>query len=159
MRIISAAIALAFRLALMDVFFAGGVYAGTGGHKVERATVIRRNRGTPPRHLPSSCATSRSAEYFDRVFVPYYLSIVAARPAKSLIAADRLSVIGDQLPNDPDYFALANSGRCDSGSAKSSNGFDSTWADGSSSTIIGGRLGINGEHRRAADMLSMLAGH
>ena len=74
----SAAIALTFRLDLVNVFFAGDLYAGTGvvtdpkhppkvGDSLEE--IARRLREKP------------FAEYFSKVFVPYYSAAAQGRHA------------------------------------------------------------------------------
>jgi hypothetical protein len=151
----SAAIALTFRLALMDVFYAGDLYAGTG-------VVI------DPRHPPQpddSTAQIAQAlrnkpfsEYLDRVLVPYYLAHRPGATRESLIAESRLSIIGDALRTDPDYYALTNSDDVILDSA------ELDWLKRTMSGRIavydhGGHLGNLGDRKQAADMLDMLAGH
>ena len=66
----SAAIALSFRIALSNVFFAGDLYSGAG-------VVI--DPAHPPKvgdSLEETARVLRSktfAEYFTRIFAPYYL--------------------------------------------------------------------------------------
>ena len=151
----SAAIALTFRLALMDVFFAGDLYAGTG------VVVDPRH---PPQPGDATAALAQQlrdkpfSEYFDRVFVPYYLAHRSGATRESLIAQNRLSVIGDQLQNDPDYFALTNADDV------ILDREELEWLRHTLGRRIviydhGGHLGNLGERQQAADMLSMLAGH
>jgi hypothetical protein len=150
----SAAIALSFRLALMDVFYAGDLYAGTG-------VVI------DPRHPPQpgdSTAQIAQAlrnkpfsEYLNRVFVPYYLAHRPGATRESLIAESRLAIIGDALRTDPDYYALTNSDDV------ILDGAELDWLKRTMSGRIavydhGGHLGNLGDRKQAADMLDMLAG-
>jgi len=96
----SAAIALSFRIDLEDMFFAGDLYAGTG-------VVV------DPRHPPKVSDSLEEAqrilrnkpfsEYFTKVFAPYYLKQRPNSTAASLIADNRLDIIGDRLRDDPNY--------------------------------------------------------
>ena len=150
----SAAIALVFRLDLVNMFFAGDLYAGTG-------VVVDPKH--PPRVGDSLERTSRVlrgkpfAEYFGKVFAPYYLAHRANSTADSLIADNRLDIIGDTLRNDPDYYVQTNSNDVI---------LDKTELDWLKSTLgskivvydHGGHLGNIGERQQVADMLDMLAG-
>ena len=150
----SAAIALVFRIDLMNMFFAGDLYAGTGvvvdpkhppkvGDSLEQTAVILRGK-------PFS-------EYFTKVFAPYYLAHRPNSTTDSLIADNRLDIIRDTLRNDPDYYVQTNSDDVI---------LDKTelaWLkDTMGSKIVvydhGGHLGNIGERQQAADMLDMLAG-
>jgi hypothetical protein len=150
----SAAIALDFRLDLVDMFFAGDLYAGTG-------VVI------DPRHPPTvsdSLAQIQRvlrgmpfSEYFSRVFAPYYLKHRPGATSASLIADNRLDIIGDALRGNPDYYAQTNSNDV------ILNSRELTWLkDTLGSRIVvydhGGHLGNLGERRQVADMLDMLGG-
>jgi hypothetical protein len=150
----SAAIALSFRLALMDVFFAGDLYAGTG-------VVIDPQH--PPRPGDSTAEIARElrdkpfSEYFDRVFVPYYLAHRQGATRDSLIADNRLSVIGAELKNDPDYYALTNSDDI------ILDQDEIEWLKRTMAGRIvvydhGGHLGNLGDRQQVADLLAMLAG-
>jgi hypothetical protein len=150
----SAAIALAFRVALIDMFFAGDLYAGTGvvvdpehppkvGDSLEETHRILRNK-------PFS-------EYFSKVFAPYYLQHRPDSTSKSLIADSRLDIIGDELRNNADYYAQTNSN--DLILDKS----EMAWLQKTLGSRIavydhGGHLGNLGDRRQIADMLDMLAG-
>ena len=149
-----AAIALVFRIDLMNMFFAGDIYAGTG--------VV-----TDPRHPPkvgdSLEETARIlrdkpfADYFTEVFAPYYLKHRPHSTPDSLIAENRLDIIADALRNDPDYFAQTNSNdvildRAELDWLKSTLGARIVVYD------HGGHLGNIGERQPVADMLDMLAG-
>jgi hypothetical protein len=150
----SAAIALSFRLALMNMFFEGDLYAGTG-------VVI------DPRHPPlpgdSTEAIERTlreksfSEYFDKVFAPYYLAHRPGATRESLIAKNRLSVIGDALRKDPDYYAQTNADDLILDRA------ELDWLKATMNRRIavydhGGHLGNLGDRKQVADMLDMLAG-
>ncbi len=150
----SAAIALSFRLDLVNMFFAGDLYAGTGvvvdpqhppkvGESLEETQRILRN-------APFS-------EYFTRVFAPYYLRHRPNSTGASLIADNRLDIIGDDLRDGPDYFAQANSDDpiLDKRELK--------WLQDTMGARIavydhGGHLGNIGERQQVSDMLDMLAG-
>ena len=150
----SAAIALTFRLELVDVFFAGDLYARTG-------VVI------DPRHPPGpedslqeigkELRTKTFAEYFNSVFVPYYTAQRPGATAESLQADNRLDVIGAELRDNPDYYALTN--RDDLILSKP----ELAWLERTLGSRIvvydhGGHLGNLGEKRQIADMLDMLGG-
>ena len=150
----SAAIALSFRLDLENVFFAGDLYAGTGvvvdpkhpprvGDSLEETQRILRNK-------PFS-------EYFTKVFAPYYLKHRANSTAASLIADNRLDIIGGALRNDPDYYAQTNSDDLILDKQ------ELAWLRDTLGSRIavydhGGHLGNIGERQQVADMLDMLAG-
>jgi hypothetical protein len=149
-----AAIALVFRLDLMNVFFAGDLYAGTG------VVVDPRH---PPKVGDSLEETARIlrgksfAEYFTRVFAPYYLKHRPNSTTDSLIADNRLDIIGDALRNDPDYYVQTNSNdvildRAELEWLKSTLGSKIVVYD------HGGHLGNIGEKQQVADLLDMLAG-
>lgn len=150
----SAAIALSFRMDLMNVFFAGDLYAGTG-------VVV------DPKHLPkvgdSLEETQRIlrnkpfAEYFTKVFAPYYLKRRPGSTPASLIADNRLDIIGDSLRNDPDYYVQTNSDDLILDKQELS------WLRDTLGTRIavydhGGHLGNVGERQQVSDMLDMLGG-
>ncbi len=150
----SAAIALSFRINLVNMFFAGDMYAGTGvivdprhppkvGDSLEETQRILRNK-------PFS-------EYFTRVFAPYYLQHRPKSTAASLIADNRLNIIGDELRNNSDYYAQANSDDL------MLDKRELAWLRDTLGTRIavydhGGHLGNIGERRQVSDMLDMLAG-
>jgi Alpha/beta hydrolase family len=150
----SAAIALSFRIDLVNVFFAGDLYAGTGvvvdpkhppkvGDSLEETQRILRNK-------PFS-------EYFTKVFAPYYLQRRPNSTAASLIADNRLDIIGDALRNDSDYYVQTNSDDVILDKQ------ELAWLqDTLGSRIVvydhGGHLGNVGERQQVSDMLDMLAG-
>jgi hypothetical protein len=149
-----AAIALTFRIDLMNMFLAGDIYAGTGvvtdplhpprvGEPLE--SVERRLRGKP------------FAEYFTRVFAPYYLKHRPKATTASLIANNRLDVIGDSLRQDPDYYVQANADDLIL-DAQELAWLKSTMGSRIAVYDHGGHLGNLGSRQQAADMLEMLAG-
>jgi hypothetical protein len=98
------------------------------------------------------------ADYFTRVFAPYYLGRRPDATGASLIAANRLDIIADDLRTDGDYYAQATSNDL------IINQRELSWLqDTLGSRIIvydhGGHLGEVGDRRQIADMLDMLAGH
>jgi hypothetical protein len=150
----SAAIALSFRIALSNVFLAGDLYSGAG---------VVTDPAHPPKVGDSLEATAQVlrnttfAEYFTRIFAPYYLKRLPNATVDSLIAQNRLEVIGDQLRTDPDYYCLTNSDdlildRAELGWLESTLGGRIAVYD------HGGHLGNLGDRRQAADMLAMLEG-
>ncbi|MBS0581113.1 MAG: alpha/beta fold hydrolase [Proteobacteria bacterium] len=149
-----AAIALVFRLDLMNMFYEGDLYAGTGVF-------------TDPRHPPavgdSTDAVGRElrtrtfAEYFERVFVPYYLARRPGATRDSLVAQNRLDLIGPELSGNPDYYALTNADDL------ILDADELAWLRNTLGERIavyphGGHLGNLGERQQAADLLQMLAG-
>ncbi len=150
----SAAIALTFRIALMNVFYTGDLYAGTG--------VVTDPRHPPRPGDPTAEVVQRLlgksfSEYFDQVFAPYYLAHRSGATRDSLVAENRLDIIGDALRTDPDYYAQTNSDDLILDRAE----FDwlRTTLDGRIAVYDhGGHLGNLGERQQIADMLDMLAG-
>lgn len=150
----SAAIALSFRIDLVNMFFAGDLYAGTGvvvdpqhpptvGDSLEETQRVLRNKPF--------------AEYFTRVFAPYYLKHRPDSTAASLIAGNRLDIIGEALRDNPDYFAQTNSDDLILDKR------ELAWLRDTLGTRIavydhGGHLGNIGSRQQVSDMLDMLAG-
>jgi hypothetical protein len=150
----SAAIALSFRINLVNMFFAGDLYAGAGvvvdprhppkvGDSLEETQRILRNK-------PFS-------EYFTKVFAPYYLKHRPNSTAASLIADNRLDIIGGALRNDTDYYAQTNSDDLILDKQ------ELAWLRDTLGSRIavydhGGHLGNIGERQQVSDMLEMLAG-
>ncbi len=150
----SAAIALTFRLDLMNVFLAGDLYAKTGvlfdprnpprvGQPLEG--IERRLRATP------------FSTYLDRIFFPYYLAHRAHATRASLVADNRLDIIRDRLQSDQDYYVQTNRDDLILDAA------DLDWLKltlGSRIVVYdhGGHLGNLGDRAQVADMLAMLAG-
>jgi hypothetical protein len=150
----SAAIALNFRIALMNVFFAGDLYAGTG-------VVVDPQR--PPRvgdSLEEITRVLRSkpfSEYFNRVFAPYYMAHRPNSTLQSLMADNRLEIIGTTLRNDADYYVQTNS------DDPILDAPELAWLRSTLGNRIavydhGGHLGNLGDRQQISDMLAMLAG-
>jgi hypothetical protein len=150
----SAAIALTFRIALSNVFFAGDLYSGAG------VVVDPRHPPKVGDSLEQIAQTLRGktfAEYFTRIFAPYYLRRRPGSTVQSLIAQNRLDVIGGALRGDPDYYAQTNDDDLILDKA------ELEWLKGTLGDRIvvydhGGHLGNLGDRRQVADMLDMLAG-
>jgi len=151
----AAAIGLTFRLALMDVFFAGDLYAGTG--------VVTDPRH-PPRPGDSTDAIHRRlrntpfSEYFDKVFAPYYLTHRPGATRASLIAESSLEIISETLRTDGDYYAQANADDLILNQAEL-DWLRDTMNDRIAVYEHGGHLGNLGGRQQVADMLAMLGGH
>jgi predicted alpha/beta-fold hydrolase len=151
----SAAIALTFRLALMNVFFAGDLYARTG---VVVDPAHPPKVGQPLEGIERELRVKPFAEYFTKVFAPYYLKRRPDSTTASLVAQNNLSVIGDALSSDPDYYVQTN---------EDDLILDREELDWLKKTLgariavydHGGHLGNLGDRRQVADMLAMLAGH
>jgi hypothetical protein len=150
----SAAIALTFRMDLVNVFFAGDLYAGTGvvtdpehppkvGDSLE--DIARRLREKP------------FSEYFYKVFVPYYTARRKGATPESLLAANSLSIIGETLRSNPDYYVQTNSDDLILDQAELS-WLKTTFGPRIMVYDHGGHLGNLGERQQIADMLEMLAG-
>jgi hypothetical protein len=150
----SAAIALSFRLDVVNMFFAGDLYAGTG-------VVIDPDH--PPKVGDSLEETARVlrgksfSDYFSTVFAPYYLKHRANSTNQSLIADNRLDLIAGALRTDSDYYAQTNSD--DLILDKS----ELIWLKSTLGSRIvvydhGGHLGNLGDRAQIADMLDMLGG-
>ena len=150
----SAAIALTFRIALTNVFFAGDLYSGAG-------VVVDPKH--PPRvgdsldEISRTLRTKTFAEYFTRIFAPYYLKRRPGSSVESLVAENRLDVIGDQLRGNADYYAQTNSDDLILDKA------ELDWLRQTLGARIvvydhGGHLGNLGDRQQVADMLEMLAG-
>jgi hypothetical protein len=150
----SAAIALTFRIALSNVFFAGDLYSGAG-------VVLDPRR--PPRLGDSLEQVSLAlrgktfGEYYTRIFAPYYMKRRPGSTPDSLIAQNRLDVIGDALRGDADYYAQTNSDDLILDKA------ELDWLEQTLGPRIavydhGGHLGNLGDRRQVADMLDMLGG-
>jgi hypothetical protein len=150
----SAAIALTFRVALMNMFFAGDLYAATG---------VVVDPGHPPRVGDSLEETSRVlrgkpfSEYFAKVFAPYYLTRRPNATAASLKADNRLDIIAAALHGDRDYYAQTNSDDLILDKAELA-WLQSTLGERMAVYDHGGHLGNLGEVRQISDMLDMLAG-
>jgi hypothetical protein len=150
----SAAIALSFRIDLVDVFFAGDLYAKTG-------VVVDPEH--PPKVGDSLDEVQRVLrdqpfdDYFSKVFAPYYLKHRPGETRESLIAANRLDIIGDTLRSNGDYYAQTSSDDLILDKSELS------WLQNTLGQRIavydhGGHLGALGDRQQVADMLDMLAG-
>jgi hypothetical protein len=150
----SAAISLTFRTDLVNMFFCGDLYAKTG-------VVIDPDH--PPKVSDSLEQMQRVlrgkpfAEYFTRVFAPYYLQRRPGSTSASLIANNRLDIIGDALRNDGDYYAQTNKDDLILDQRELS------WLQDTLGPRLvvydhGGHLGTVGDRHQVADMLDMLAG-
>jgi hypothetical protein len=150
----AAAVALTFRLKLVDVFLAGDLFARTG-------VVI------DPEHPPGvedsleeigrQLRSKTFVEYFNRVFAPYYMAHRAGATPQSLQAENHLDIIATTLRDDPDYYAQTNSDDLILSES------ELVWLRTILGTRVavydhGGHLGNLGERRHIADMLEMLAG-
>ena len=150
----AAAIALTFRLDLVDVFFAGDLYAGTG---------VVVDPAHPPgvedslQEIERELRSKTFADYFNTVFAPYYVAHRPGTTPESLRADNRLDIIADDLRNNPDYYAQTNSDDLILDEA------ELAWLRDTLGSRIavyghGGHLGNLGERQQIADMLDMLAG-
>ncbi len=150
----SAAIALTFRLQLVDMFFVGDLYAKTG---------VIVDPDSPPKVGDSLEAIQRDlrikpfADYFAKVFAPYYLRRRPDATSASLIAANRLDIIDAALRSGPDYYAQTTRNDL------ILNKPELAWLKETLGSRIvvydhGGHLGEVGERQQVADMLDMLAG-
>jgi hypothetical protein len=150
----SAAIALTFRLQLIDMFFIGDLYAKTG---------VIVDPSHPPKVSDSLEDIQRDlrarpfADYFAKVFAPYYLKHRPEATSASLIAANRLDIIADALRADGDYYAQTTSDDLILSRRELS------WLQETLGPRIvvydhGGHLGEVGDRQQVADMLDMLAG-
>ncbi len=149
-----AAIALTFRIALINVFFAGDLYAHTG-------VVVDPKHpprvGDPLEQITRTLRDKPFSEYFEKVFAPYYLARRPDATPQSLLAGSRLDIIADNLRNNPDYFAQTNSDDVILDKP------ELAWLKETLGERIvvydhGGHLGNLGDKRQIADMLDMLAG-
>jgi pimeloyl-ACP methyl ester carboxylesterase len=150
----SAAIALTFRIALSNVFFAGDLYSGAG------VVLDPQHPPKPGDSLEDIARTLRTktfGEYFSRVFAPYYLKRRPRSTVDSLMAQNNLSVIATQLRGDADYYVQTN------GDDLILDQAELEWLKATLGGRIavydhGGHLGNLGDRQQAADMLDMLSG-
>ena len=150
----SAAIALSFRIALMNMFLAGDLYAGTG---VVVDPAHPPHVGDSLEEIARILRTKPFAEYFAEVFAPYYLAHRPNSTVQSLKADNRLEIIAGALQSNPDYFGQTNSDdvildRADLAWLRSTLGGRLAVYD------HGGHLGNLGDRSQVSDMLDMLAG-
>jgi hypothetical protein len=150
----SAAIALTFRLDLVDMFFIGDLYARTG---------VVTDPNHPPKVGDSLEAIQHDlrlkpfAEYFTRVFAPYYLKARPGSTSASLIADNRLNSIGDALSSNGDYYAQTNNDDLIL-DRRELSWLQSTLGKRIAVYDHGGHLGNLGDRQQIADMLRMLDG-
>ncbi len=150
----SAAIALNFRLALANMFFAGDLYTRAG------AVVDPKDPPGPGDPLEQTWATLRGktfADYFNEVFAPYYLKQRAGTTREALVARNRLDSLGDALLTDLDCYVQTN--RDDLILDRD----ELAWLEhGFAGRIAvyehGGHLGNIGSREQVADMLAMFEG-
>ena len=150
----SAAIALTFRLQLVDMFFIGDLYAKTG---VITDPLHPPRVGDSLEDIQRDVRAKPFADYFTRVFAPFYLKRRPDMNSASLIAANRLDAITDALRSNGDYYAqttyndlILNQGEL-------------AWLQDTLGPRIivydhGGHLGEVGDRQQVADMLDMLSG-
>jgi hypothetical protein len=98
------------------------------------------------------------AEYFDQVFVPYYLAHRPGATRASLVAGNQLQIIGETLSGDPDYYAQTNADDLILDAAELA-WLRQTFGSRIAVYAHGGHLGNLGERQQIADMLQMLGGH
>ncbi|HEY6619090.1 MAG TPA: hypothetical protein VIY68_06080 [Steroidobacteraceae bacterium] len=150
----SAAIALTFRLQLVDMFFIGDLYAKTG---------VITDPAHPPKvgdsleNIQRDLRAKPFADYFARVFAPYYLKRRPEATSASLIASNRLDIITDALRDDGDYYAQTTRNDL------ILNKRELAWLQATLGPRIivydhGGHLGEIGDRQQVADMLDMLSG-
>ncbi len=150
----SAAIAFSFRLDLVNMFFAGDLYARTG---VVVDPLHPPGVQTPLEHTEMVLRTMPFSQYFARVFAPYYLKHRPDATSRSLIADNRLDIIGAALRTDGDYYAQTNSDDLILDQA------ELQWLEKTLGSRIvvydhGGHLGNLGDRQQIGDMLDMLGG-
>jgi len=150
----SAAIALSFRIALSNVFLAGDMYSGAG---VVIDPAHPPKLGDSMEEIARILRSKTFAEYFTSIFAPYYLKLRPHETVDSLIAQNRLEIIGDRLRLGSDYYCLTNSDDLILDRA------ELAWLEKTLATRIavydhGGHLGNLGDRQQAADLLAMLDG-
>ena len=152
----SAAIALTFRLELVDVFYLpASLYARSS--VCDRSTASARRWRTHWSRSGQHYRRKTFAEYFNKVFAPYYMAHRPGSTPQSLQAENRLDIIGVALRDNADYYAQTNSDDLILDHA------ELAWLRTTLGSRIavydhGGHLGNLGERRQIADMLDMLAG-
>jgi hypothetical protein len=150
----SAAIALTFRTSLVDMFFCGDLYAKTG-------VVLDPNH--PPKvsddleRIQRALRDKPFSDYFTRIFAPYYLKRRPNATSASLIADNRLNVIGDDLRGNADYYAQTSSDDLIL-DRRELDWLRQTMGPRIAVYDHGGHLGSIGERQQIADMLAMLSG-
>jgi hypothetical protein len=150
----SAAIALSFRIDLVDMFFTGDLYAKTG---VIVDPEYPPKVGDSLENIQRVLREKPFADYYTQVFAPYYLRRRPGITSAELIAANRLDIIGEAIRTDGDYYALTNSDDLILDKR------ELAWLEDTFGRRIvvydhGGHLGNLGERQQVADMLDMLGG-
>jgi hypothetical protein len=150
----SAAIALTFRLQLVDMFFIGDLYAKTG---VITDPLHPPRVGDSLEKIQQDLRSRQFADYFTGVFAPFYLKHRPDTTSANLIAANRLDIIADTLRSNGDYYAQTSSNDL------ILNKRELAWLQATLGSRIavydhGGHLGEIGDRQQVADMLDMLAG-
>jgi len=150
----SAAIALSFRIDLIDVFFEGDLYAKSG---VVTDPLHPPKVGDSLEGIQRALRDEPFDDYFSKVFAPYYLKHRPGATRESLIAANSLNIIGDELRSNGDYYAQTSSDDL------ILNAEELAWLKDTLGPRIavydhGGHLGTLGSRQQVADMLDMLAG-
>lgn len=151
---LAAGISLAFRLSLIDLFFAGDLYAGSGV-VVDPANPPRR--GDSLDEVMEVLRHQSFAAYFEKIFAPFYLARRPEDTLSTLIASNHLRIIGDQLRNNPDYYAQTNADEL------ILDAEELAWLRETLGPRLvvydnGGHLGNLGEHHQIDDMLRMISG-
>jgi hypothetical protein len=151
----SAAIALTFRLQLVDMFFIGDLYAKTG---VITDALHPPRVGDSLEKIQQDLRSRQFADYFTGVFAPFYLKQRPGMDSAALIAANRLDTIADTLRSNGDYYAQTSSNDL------ILNKRELAWLQETLGARIvvydhGGHLGEIGDRQQVADMLDMLAGN
>ena len=153
-RKLAAGVSLSFRMSLIDMFFAGDLYAGSGA-------VV--DPDDPPRRGDSLESVWRElrgktfATYFEEVFAPFYLAHRPSATRESLIAANHLESMGEQLRTDPAYYAQTNADEVILDGAEL-DWLRDVFGDRLAVYDHGGHLGSVGTKEQIADMLRMAAG-
>lgn len=150
----AAAIALTFRIALINLFFAGDLYAGTGV-VVDPANPPDAN--DPLDGILRQLRQKPFAAYFEQVFAPFYLRERPGATLESLAAASHLATIGPLLRTDPHVFAQANADDL------ILDADELAWLVATLGPRLvvypsGGHLGNLGSRQQVADLLAMLGG-
>lgn len=150
----STAIALTFRLALVNMFFAGDLYT-RAGVVVDPYHPPRLDDSLEP--IAVALRAKPFSEYFARIFAPYYLAHRPGATTESLVADNNLAVIAGTLRTEGDYYAQTNRNDLilDRGELE--------WLERTMGARIavydhGGHIGNLGDRQQVADMLDMLGG-
>ena len=152
----SAAIALTFRLDLMNMFYEGDLYAGTGVDPRSQASCPRR--ATRRMRSAGSCAARPSLSTSTRYSCRTTSRTGPGSTRESLIAENRLEHHRSRrCKTNPDYYALTNADDLIL-DADELAWLRATLGERIAVYAHGGHLGNLGERQQVADMLEMLAG-